>query len=389
MKEVVIIGAGKIGRGYMAQIFFENGYKIVFVDILPELIAALNSSGSYNIHEVDTGVHDIYPIDGVQALAAEDSELVSEALSRVSIAVTSVGAGNLPAVAKNIAAAIRYRKQHQVNTTLNILVAENLMNGAQKFTDMIHQYLDSEEIAYMTAFIGIVGTVIGRTVPPPPPAYSNRSIADVIVEPHREFYLNQNDVLGELPVLSDVHVTDQYDAVVARKLYVHNCGHAVMGFLGHYFGHQYSHQAMADARVAEVVWQVMQETAKAVEHEFGFAQAEMEEYNTDLYQRYQNMELGDTLVRIGKDPIRKLQPDDRLIGAARLVENTGGEPSGLSMGIAAALLFHSVEDPVSITLQDRIVTDGIESILETIAKIDRDESLGKAVLTAYHHLRRG
>ncbi len=387
MLEVVIIGAGKIGRGYMAQIFFENGYRVTFVDVLPDLIDALNTSGEYEIHEVDTDTHTVFTISGVNAINAADSALVCEALSRVSIAVTSVGAGNLPDVAQNIAAAIRYRKQQQINTTLNILVAENLMNGAQKFTAMIEQHLDATEIAFLQEKIGIVGTAIGRTVPPPPPAYANQSIANVIVEPHREFYMNREDYAGEIPELSGIDVTDHYDAVVARKLYVHNCTHAVMGYLGHYYGHQYSHEAMSDERVSSVVWQAMEETALAIEQEYGFSHVEMQRYIQDLFHRYQNAALWDTLVRIAKDPIRKLKPDDRLVGAARLIETTGSMPKALVTGIAAALCFAAADDLASQHIQQQINYQGIGTAMEQFTGISPEDRLGIAVLTEYQRLR--
>ena len=40
-KEALLIGAGKIGRGYMAYIFFLSGYKmffIVFSDVLVDTL---------------------------------------------------------------------------------------------------------------------------------------------------------------------------------------------------------------------------------------------------------------------------------------------------------------------------------------------------------------
>jgi mannitol-1-phosphate 5-dehydrogenase len=387
MHEVVIIGAGKIGRGYMAQIFFENGYRVIFVDILPDLIEALNRTGTYEIHEVDTGIHDVFPISGVRVLHASDVELVCEALSHVSLAVTSVGAGNLPDVAENIAVAIRYRKQHQINAILNILVAENLMNGAQKFKVMIQEHLNAEEVAFMQEKVGIVGTVIGRIVPPPPPTYAQQSLVDVIVEPHREFYINRDEYLGEIPDLSGIHVTNRYSAIVARKLYVHNSTHAVMGYLGHQFRHHYSHDAMSDERVSPVVWQAMEETAAAVEREFGFSHADMQGYIRDLFHRYQNAALWDTLDRIGKDPIRKLQPDDRLVGAARLIEKNGSTPKALATGIAAAFCFNVADDLTSQHLQQQITRLGIGPTMERITGISSEDCLGIAVLKEYHRLR--
>ncbi len=386
-QEVVIIGAGKIGRGYMAQIFYEAGYQITFVDILPGLIEALNIDHGYEIYEVDTGICDIFHVKRVQAIHANDRDAVVQAIARVSLVVTSVGANNLPAVAENIAAAIQYRMVSGKNEPLNILIAENLMNGVQKFTAMVHALLSDQEINYMRRSIGVVGTVIGRTVPPPPPSFAGQSIANVIVEPHREFYAQKTDFIGIPPMISGIKLTDRYDAYVSRKLYVHNCTHAVMGYIGHLYGHRYSHEAMADKRVASVVWQAMEETALAVEIEFSFSKPDMKNYILDLFHRYQNEELWDTLARIGRDPIRKLQADDRLVGAARLIEKTGGTPHALLTGIAAALCFHEEDDQKSDTLQKMLQEQGIAKVLMQISSIDDSEPLGKGIVDTYRHLR--
>ena len=36
-KQVVLIGAGKIGRGYMADLFSRAGYALTFLEYSPEL----------------------------------------------------------------------------------------------------------------------------------------------------------------------------------------------------------------------------------------------------------------------------------------------------------------------------------------------------------------
>ena len=44
-KRLVQIGAGKIGRGYIADLFNEAGYRLTFLDYSPELIKSMNAQG--------------------------------------------------------------------------------------------------------------------------------------------------------------------------------------------------------------------------------------------------------------------------------------------------------------------------------------------------------
>jgi mannitol-1-phosphate/altronate dehydrogenase len=44
-RRLLQIGAGNIGRGYMAQLFHEAGYRVVFADAVEPVVAALNAAG--------------------------------------------------------------------------------------------------------------------------------------------------------------------------------------------------------------------------------------------------------------------------------------------------------------------------------------------------------
>ena len=45
MKKIVILGAGKIGRGFVADAFAAGGYKLVFADADAALVKRCGSGG--------------------------------------------------------------------------------------------------------------------------------------------------------------------------------------------------------------------------------------------------------------------------------------------------------------------------------------------------------
>jgi mannitol-1-phosphate 5-dehydrogenase len=106
-----------------------------------------------------------------------------------------------------------------------------------------------------------------------------------------------------------------------------------------------------------------------------------------LLVRFANRALADPVVRLARDPLRKLAPDDRLVGAARLAEKHGIVPEGLAWGIAGALLFDSSEDPHAGALQERIGRQGLAQVLEDVCGIRSEEALGTLVLARYDELR--
>ena len=63
--------------------------------------------------------------------------------------------------------------------------------------------------------------------------------------------------------------------------------------------------------------------------------------------------------RVAREPIRKLGPDDRLVGAARTCEEQHIHPVHLSFAIALGLYF--------------LGSDSVTDFLETECKIHKDE----------------
>ena len=49
IQKIVIFGAGKIGRSFIGQLFGSSGYKVIFVDVDPVIIALLNNRGNYRV----------------------------------------------------------------------------------------------------------------------------------------------------------------------------------------------------------------------------------------------------------------------------------------------------------------------------------------------------
>ena len=69
--------------------------------------------------------------------------------------------------------------------------------------------------------------------------------------------------------------------------------------------------------------------------------------------------LGDTILRLGRDPIRKLARTDRLVGAALNALAEGVTPTHLVTGIAAGLCFDHPADPIARDLQARLHGYGV------------------------------
>jgi mannitol-1-phosphate 5-dehydrogenase len=170
---------------------------------------------------------------------------------------------------------------------------------------------------------------------------------------------------------------------VERKLYTHNSAHATLGYLGYQAGWAYGYEALEDRGIRATLDAVLRDTGEALIRKHGFEPEEHRAHVADLLERFTNVDLGDTCFRLARDPLRKLAPDDRLVGAARLCESQGIPSDALAKVIASALRFDSPEDPSAQELQRRIQQEGPGSVLRSVCSIAPEEPLGRRIIAFY------
>ncbi len=127
------------------------------------------------------------------------------------------------------------------------------------------------------------------------------------------------------------------------KLYGHNSTHAVAAYLGAFLGvGRIADLERAPGVAAFLEAAFVSESGEAlVRRHQGkdplFTPEGYRAYATDLLQRMFNPYLGDTVDRVGRDPERKLEWDDRLVGTVRVALQQGLSPVRYAMGTAAAV----------------------------------------------------
>ncbi len=388
MKQAVIFGAGNVGRGFIGQLYSDSGYEVTLVDVDETLIAALQERGCYTIHLVDNEKAEQVMVSPVRALnPTRQTAEVAQALANASLAATAVGARILPAIAPVVAAGILRRAEAGTPEPLNLIICENLKDAAAVFRGMVEEHLDDASRQYSRAHVGFVDTVIGRMVPPPTPEMRAQDPCLIQVEPYRELPVDRHAFIGEIPAISGMEACDNFPAYTARKLYIHNCGHAVLAYLGYLRGHEYGYEALIDPIVRPLLEQALVEARDGIVAEYGVSDVWLDAHVRDLLQRFANRTLGDTIFRLGRDPVRKLAPKDRLVGAARLAEKAGICPDALSWGIAAAYCFQPDGDPISSVLQQRIKDEGLDAVLASVSSILPGEPLAGWVRERYQILQ--
>ena len=382
----VVFGAGNIGRGFIGQLFCEAGLHVTFVDVDDTLVRTLAERGTYVLESVFDETVTKEEVGPVSAVHAADAGAVTRALDRAAVGATAVGVRALDAIAPHVAAGLLAKSERNA-PPFNIILCENLKNAAAHFRNLVVSSAAPAAQDYLQTRTGFVDTVIGRMVPLQTDAMRRGDPTRIRVEPYKVLPVNRAQFVGPIPAIPNMHAEGHFERFTARKLYVHNCGHALLAYVGYLLGFALGYEALDDLVVDRFVRGGLAESIAGIAPEYGVDREWLQEHVDDLMVRFRNRALGDTLLRLGRDPLRKLAAGDRLTGAARLAEKALGEPpQHLSLGIAAALLFDAPDDPAARNLQALRRENSPEAVLESVAGINPGEPLAGAVLSAYHDL---
>jgi len=360
-KTAVMYGAGNIGRGFIGQVFHDSGYEVVFIDVNPEIVAALEKHNSYTQLVIDDNVTKSRVINNIRAVDGRNKDAVVQEIINCDIMAVSVGTAVLPHIAPYIACGIKQRDK-----PFNILVCENLAHAPDVLKDLITEHLDDPLIIDR---VGFVGTTIGRMVPVVPPEQRVCDPALIAVEKFCTLPLDADSMIEPIPELQHAVLCSPFAFEVGKKLYIHNMGHALAAYYGFLQDFEFIWQAMEDTAVRSKVHEAMYVTAEALARKYYEDRVKLNEYAEDLLSRFANKGLGDTVARVGGDPMRKLAPGDRLTGAIDLCCEQGVDYLPVASGIAAALHFYVPGDPSSGLLQARLNEDGVFTFLRDYCKL--------------------
>jgi mannitol-1-phosphate 5-dehydrogenase len=231
--------------------------------------------------------------------------------------------------------------------------------------------------------VGFAGVVVGRMIPVLPLSWKEEDTLQVIAEDYWVLPVDSSGLIPPMPSFTGLQLCDHFPAAEARKLFIHNMFHAVLAYHGYSRGISTIAESVADPFIRQEGEACLRESLAGFLHRYHLDATLEREYAAQLVLRMENPYLMDTVLRVGRDPIRKLGPEDRLIGAARLACEAGETPTALARAVCAALRFDSSQDATASELQRRLRQDGVLGILEKVCQLKRDEPLCGLILKSW------
>lgn len=333
----VHFGAGNIGRGFIGALLQDAGYFVVFADVNQGLIDAMRQKGSYQLVELDetpvTKTYDQFAI----LHSVDDYEELVEQIANADLVTASVGANLLTRIAPTIEAGLKMRTR---SDELVVMACENAIRASETIRDAM-----TDKAAIAKAIF--CNTAVDRIVP----LQLAASEPDVAVEPFSEWIVDQGPLGSrQLNIDGAIFVPD-LTPFIERKLYTVNTAHLAIAYLGQIVGYRTVVEAIADSQVLEATRAALEETTAVLIAKHNISEAQHRQYLEKTLKRISNPAIDDELVRVGRDPIRKLSRYERLVGPAAYHAEHIGQPKALLRVIDAALSFESESDDAVARLQ--------------------------------------
>ena len=377
MKKIVIFGAGKIGRSFIAQLFSKAGYESVFIDVWRQGIDALNSKGFFNII-IKGKTEKKITVNNVRGVHASDKEKVANELATADIAATSVGNNALVHVMPLIAQGLKKRYEINSSLPLDIIIAENMRNVSQYFKKELKALLGRNYP--MGKLVGLIETSIGKMVPIMSKKEMEEDILQIFAEPYNDLILDRKAFKNPIPEVKGLCPKDNIKAWVDRKLFVHNLGHAAVSYTGYLYNRDfvYLYEALRIKEIFDRVRNAMNQSVEIlIKHYPGeFSREDLEAHIDDLLERFQNIALGDTIYRVGLDLLRKLSGQDRLAGAIMLGLEHGMAVDNILHVLVCGCYFRATGESGHMFERDREFVEkyfskGLEYILTNVCGFDK------------------
>ncbi|MBT2757406.1 mannitol-1-phosphate 5-dehydrogenase [Mesobacillus foraminis] len=380
MKQAVHFGAGNIGRGFIGALFSQSGYHVTFVDIADQIINQLNEEKQYNV-KLATDQQETVTITNVSGLnnLKQENEVV-EAIKGAAFLTTAIGPNILPRIAPLIAKGLAARAEAS-SDKLYVIACENQISATDLLKGYILEHLDEGAKEKVLANVAFLNSAVDRIVP----IQNNQGSLDVLVEPYHEWVV---ETTGEIPHIEGMKIVPELAPFIERKLFTVNTGHAVIAYFGYLANKETIDQTLADEEIYNQVKATLGETGAYLINQYNLDPEEHQKYIDKIISRFQNAHLNDGVTRVGRSPIRKLGPEDRLVRPALQAQKAGLSYTNLAKAIAAALLFDYREDEDAVKLQAMIQEHGVAFALQEVSGLDESSELGKEIIGHYESLKK-
>ena len=380
-RTLVIWGAGRIGRGFVADIFHHPDWEIVFVDIDQALVDALNRQGCYTIFKMTSQGVSVVPFaDGFSAVHTSNDPALRDLFSRSDLMLDiAVHAPKLPQVADMLAPYFTLRAE--TGLPMDVMMNVNMTLPDQAFIRLMEERLTGSALAFFRGHVGVTG-IAAMCISPL--ATDEQKAQDPLAVQNNGYFeqaIDETRLTCPPPRLPRLRLCRDVTREETRKLFTLNMVHASACYMGLRLGLSTSYDAASSPAMRQMLTCALVEASFGLSRKFGFSDEEMADWRDRVMALLDNPYIRDDLPRLGADSRRKLGISDRLVGPARLCMEYGGRPEVLCQAIRAGYEYEN-DDEGTRFVRSIVTEKGLPAAVKEISGLTESDPLYDMILNS-------
>ncbi|WP_040977857.1 mannitol dehydrogenase [Oceanobacillus jeddahense] len=379
MSQVLIVGAGRLGKGFLGETFFNAGWKIGFLDNDPRVTEELQRTGTFTVkvHSADDIINNT--ISGYNVFDCDDNHSCMDFFLNTDVVCLPLYPSDFEEAASYLAPCFEEQMKKDPTKKMTLICLTNKNHIIEKIKGYFLNNLSSEAAkAWFKENVAFRDSIVRRSTDAPT-NYSTDLVTTAVAS-----LLIQSPVYNPIDDVQWLELRDNIEMLKDIKVFTINGPHAATAYMGYLRGMKTIPEASADPIVGNKVNEIHDLIVKAVMEEYPITREELKDLE---YLPKAKNEIPDSIRRVAYDPIRKLGKQDRLIGTALLCQKHGIDFEPLAYAIACAFSYDDPSDLNAVKLQKEIQENGLASTVTKVTGLPQDHPIAATILRFSNNLK--
>ena len=390
---VLIIGAGRSGRGMLGELFDRDGWQLIFADNDTQLVEGLRKQNYYTVQMTDLSTNENQErrIENFKVLdTVNDYDEYINAIINADYVATALKPDAFEQVAKDLAAAVARLADLKLNKKVLVTLGANYVGLYHTFDTLIRKALDTELIPVYEASMCLIMSIVNRKNLLPDTAHKTEDQYRIIGDNKPVLRVEDLPLLhekAELPTF--FRLEKDLDLAMVYKIWTGNLVQCSMAFVALKDGIEYTNEAAHHPKASLYAYYAAVEGYNGVAAEYHLPPRSDEEAKKTV-TIFRNEEFQDSLHRIAREPIRKFGRNDRFLGPAFCCIKHGIVPYYITKCLAYGFFYYNEHDSQSVELRRQIENEGIEQVIQSCCSLhleaEYDSIIYQLILNAYYEI---
>lgn len=322
MNNVVIIGAGRTGRGYLARQIPTDQWNLTFLDKNVSLVKKLNEKKQFTI--------EFYSLKREKMIVKDysayviDSEEGVKALAEADLVFTAVGEQNLSDITQILKEAFNVRSKRE---KIKVVTAENGISPKKRLLEELSEenFIVSEAVIFCTT--------------------NSKNEIDILSEDldYIPYDIKSLDAPIDFPHFS---AEEKFHDLLQRKIYTYNCLSACISYLGYCLGYESYGDAANDKNILSIMKELKNQLSYALSSKYNITFEAQDQFGNMAIAKFTNQNIEDTVSRNGRNVVRKLGKQERIMAPLSILEEYGQRTDIMQWIAAAAMLYGNRQENI-------------------------------------------